>query len=309
MRRVAPALAGDSDVRVHDRLWHTLVYGGGPLAGWRLDLAFALAEASTAPLDSLGQLLGVLRHRADGGPARLSAKQREAAKRIVLGSATDDLPPHNNRVRLTLEHVERFGLNLVIPWLQARLEYVKSQAASGHYIHPLLDELQPLLHARRRRVDAKRELVRLLDELEAGTSGMYRLALEETVSWLGIDSGELTRRINQWARAGEDKQELAFAFLPSASWAVFTERARALLDARPDDPQVKEALLRARDPFSTISFMGDLEPSYRACADDYLRWVRSRDSRLQRIGQAAVALYERLADEQAERERREREGP
>ena len=309
VRRVAPALARDSDVSVRDRLWHTLVYGGGPLAGWRLDLAFALAEASTAPLDSLGQLLGALRHRADGGPDRLTAKQREAAKRIVLGSATDDLPPHNNRVRLTLEQVERFGLNLVIPWLRARLEYVKSQAAGGHYIHPLLDELQPLLHDRRRRADAKREFVRLLDELEAGTSGMYRLALGETVDWLGIDSGELTRRINHWARTGEDKRELAFAFLPSASWPVFTERARALLDARPGDPQVKEALLRARDPFSSISFMGDLEPSYRARADDYRRWVRSRDPRLREIGQAAVLLYERLADEQAERERREQEGP
>ena len=72
---------------------------------------------------------------------------------------------------------------------------------------------------------------------------------------------------------------------------------------------MKEALLRARDPVSSISFMGDLEPSYRARADDYRRWVRSRDPRLREIGQAAVALYQRLADEQAERERREREGP
>jgi hypothetical protein len=92
------------------------------------------------------------------------------------------------------------------------------------------------------------------------------------VGWLGIDSSELTRRIKQWARAGEDKLESAFAFLLSASWPVFTERARALLDARPDDPQVKEALSRARDPFSSISFMGDLEPSYRNHADDYRRW-------------------------------------
>jgi len=40
----------------------------------------------------------------------------------------------------------------------------------------------------------------------------------------------------------------AFAFLAAASWPVFTERARALLDARPNDPQVREALLKARDP-------------------------------------------------------------
>jgi hypothetical protein len=307
--RVASTLARDADVTVRDRLWHTLVYGGVLLVGWRLDLAFALAKASAAPLDRLGQLLSALSHRADGGPARLSAKQREAAKRLVLSSATDDLPPHNNRVRLTLEQIERFGLNLVIPWLRARLDYVKSQAASGRYIHPLLDELEPLLQAHRRRADAKREFRRLLDELETGATGMYRLAVEETVGWLGIDSGELTRRINQWAQAGEDKWELAFAFLASARWSVFTERARALLDARPDDLQVREALLKARDPLSSISFMGDLEPSYRARADEYRRWTRSRDPRLRELGQEAVALYQRLADEQAENERRERERP
>src|SRR6266498_3916754 len=112
-------------------------------------MAFALAEASETPLDRLGQLLGVLPHRADGGPVRLSAKQREAAKRIVLGSATADLPPHNHRVPLTLRRVERFGLDLVIPWLQGRLDYVKSQAGGGHYVHPHLDELEPLLQDRK----------------------------------------------------------------------------------------------------------------------------------------------------------------
>jgi hypothetical protein len=45
------------------------------------------------------------------------------------------------------------------------------------------------------------------------------------VRWLGIDSSELTHRINQWARAGGGKLDLAFAFLASASWPVFTERA------------------------------------------------------------------------------------
>jgi hypothetical protein len=306
-RRVAPALAQDTDVSVRDQLWHTLVYNGAPLAGWRLDLALVLAEASATPLDRLGQLLGALPHRGDGGPARLSAKQREAAKRIVLGSATADLPLHNHRVPLALAQAERFGLDLVIPWLQACLDYVKGQATAGHYIHPHLEELEPLLRARRRRAAAKRELNRLLDEFEAGASGGYRLGLEDAVRWLGIDSSELTHRINQWARAGGGKLDLAFAFLASASWPVFTERAYALLDARPNDPQVREALLRGRDPFSSFGFIGDLEPTYRAAADEYRRWTHSRDRRLRELGQEAVALYERRASQQAADERRERE--
>ena len=306
-RGVAPALAHDADPSVRDQLWHTLVYGGATLAGWRLDLALALAEASATPLDRLGQLLGMLGHRADGGPVRLSAKQREAAKRIVLGSATADLPPHNHRVQLALAQVERVGLELVIPWLQARLDYVRSQAAADHYVHPNLEELEPLLRACRRRAAAKRELNRLLDELEAGASGLYRLGVEQTVGWLGIDSGELTRRIDQWSRAGDDKLGLAFAFLAAASWPVFTERVCAILDARPNDPQVREALLKARDPFYSFGFIRDLESSYHDRADEYRRWTRSRDPRLRKLGQEAVALYERLAREEAANERRERE--
>jgi hypothetical protein len=41
-------------------------------------------------------------------------------------------------VPLALAQAERFGLDLVIPWLQARLDYVKGQATLGHYIHPHL---------------------------------------------------------------------------------------------------------------------------------------------------------------------------
>jgi hypothetical protein len=206
-----------------------------------------------------------------------------------------------------LEEVERFGLDLVLPWLRARLDYAKSQAASHHYIGPLPDKLQPLLHARQRRAAAKRELKRLLDELEAGASGWYQLNLGQAVDWLGIDSSDLTRRINEWARAGEDKRTLAFAFLASASWPVFTKRAHALLDVRPGDSQVREALLRARDPFSSINLIRDLEQSYRACADEYQRWTRSHDPRLRELGREAVGRYERLADEEAAKQRRERE--
>jgi hypothetical protein len=107
--------------------------------------------------------------------------------------------------------------------------------------------------------------------------------------------------------ADEDGRILAFAFLDSASWPVFTQRARTLLDARPGDPQVREVLLRARDPFSSGGFIGSLEPSYRAHADEYRRWTRSRDPRLRELGHEAVRLYERLADEEAAKEWRERE--
>jgi hypothetical protein len=65
--------------------------------------------------------------------------------------------------------------------------------------------------------------------------------------------------------------------------------------------------LRGRDPFSSFGFIGDLEPAYRAAADEYRRWTYSRDRRLRELGQEAVALYERLADELAAKERRERE--
>jgi hypothetical protein len=307
-RRITPTLAQDPDTTVRDQLWRALVYSATPPSGWRLDVALTLTEASETSLELLGQLLGIIRHRADS-KTRLSSKQRQKVKHIVLASAAADFLPHDRRVhlQLTLEEIDRFGLDLVIPWLRARLDYAKSQIGSGRYIHHLPDELRPLLHARRRQADAKREFRRLLDELEAGASGMYRYSLEQAVSWLGIDSNELTRRVSQWARAGEDRRGLAFAFLDSASWSVFTQRARALLDARPGDPQVHEVLLRARNPFSSSGFIGSLEPSYRAHADEYRHWTRSRDPRLRELGQEAVRLYERLADEEAAKEWRERE--
>jgi hypothetical protein len=65
--------------------------------------------------------------------------------------------------------------------------------------------------------------------------------------------------------------------------------------------------LRGRDPFSSFGFIGDLEPAYRAAADEYRRWTHSRDRRLHDLGQEAVALYERRASQQAADERSERE--
>lgn len=307
-RHIMPTLALDPETSVRDQLWRALVYGGTPPSGWRLDVALTLTEASETSLELLGQLLGVIRHRADS-KTRLSSKQRQKIKHIVLASAAADLLPHDRRVhlQLTLEEIDRFGVDLVMPWLRARLDYAKSQIGSGRYVHHLPDELRPPLYARRQQATAKREFRRLLDELEAEPSGMYRYSLVQAVSWLGIDTNELTHRVSQWARAGEDGRILAFAFLDSASWPVFTQRARALLDARPGDPQVREVLLRARDPFSSSGFIGSLEPAYRAHADEYRRWTRSRDPRLRELGQEAVRLYERLADEEAAKEWRERE--
>jgi hypothetical protein len=119
-RRIMPTLAQDPDTSVRDQLWRALVYGGTPPSGWRLDVALTLTEASETSLELLGQLLGVIRHRADS-KTRLSSKQRQKIKHIVLASAAADLLPHDRRVhlQLTLEGIDRFGFDLVIPWLRA----------------------------------------------------------------------------------------------------------------------------------------------------------------------------------------------
>lgn len=92
--------------------------------------------------------------------------------------------------------------------------------------------------------------------------------------------------------------------LSSGNWAVFTPRARLVLNARPFDPEIRPALIYAREP---IGFVGSREPYYRARANDYRRWVRSKDPRLRDVGRDAVEHYERLEDEAADYDRRERE--
>jgi len=205
---------------------------------------------------------------------------------------------------MALEEAERFGLDLVFPWLRARLDHVK-RAGSRRYIYPVPDELQLLVHTRRRTAAGRRELSRLLDEIEKpSTNGMYRFALDEVIVWLGSDSALVTERVERWAKGPVRQRRLALSFLSSSSWTVFTRRARLLLDARPNDPELRRALIYAREP---LSFIGDRQPYYGARADDYRRWMRSKDARLRELGREAAAHYDQLADEAAEYDRRERE--
>jgi hypothetical protein len=307
LRRVAPTLAEDPDPSVRSAIWQALAYGASePPSGWRLNLALKITESSEAPLDLLDQLLSLVRHRsqADIRPPRLTASQRERVRRIILASAAVDDIPRQHRVQMALKEAERFGLDLVLPWLRARLDHVKRRA-NGHYIHPLPDELHPLVYTRRTSAAGRRELRRLLDEVEKpSTKGMYRYGVDEAVTWLGADSAEVTRRVAKWAKGSMNERRLALSFLSSGNWAVFTRRARLVLNARPFDPEIRRALMYAREP---MSFVGSREPYYRGRADDYRRWLRSKDALLREIAREAVEHYERLADEAEDYDRRERD--
>lgn len=307
LRRLASTLAEDPDPSVRGAVWQALTYGASePPSGWRLNLALEITESSEAPLDLLDQLLSLVRHRsqADTRPPRLTASQRERVRRIILASAAVDDIPRQHRVQMALEEAERFGLDLVLPWLRARLDHVKRRA-DGRYIHPLPDELQPLVDTRRISAAGRRELRRLLDEVEKpSTKGMYRFGVDEAIAWLGSDGEEVTRRIAVWAKGTRHQRRLGLSFLNSGNWRVFTRRARLVLDAQPNDGEVRQALIYAREP---LGFVGSREPYYRARADDYRRWIRSKDPRLREIGREAVEHYERLADEAEEYDRRERE--
>ncbi len=307
LRRVASTLAEDPDASVRGAMWQALTYGASePPSGWRLNLALAITESSDAPLDLLDQLLSLVRHRSqpDAPPRHLTRSQREHVRRIILSSAAVDEIPRQHRVQMALEEAERLGLDLVLPWLRARLDHVK-EGAGSRYIHPLPDELQPLIYARRASAAGRRELRRLLDELEKpSTSGLYRFGVDEAIAWLGSDSAEVTRCVAKWAKGSKSQRRLALSFLGCGSWSMFTRRARLVLNARPDDPEIRRALIYAGEP---RSFVGSREPYYRAHADNYRRWVRSRDPRLRVIGREAVEHYERLADEAEDYDRRKRE--
>jgi hypothetical protein len=175
----------------------------------------------------------------------------------------------------------------------------------GHYIYPLPDELHPLVHRRRTRAAGRRELRRLLDEVQKpSTKGIYRHGVGEAIAWLGSDSAEVTRRVAEWAKGTKRQRHLALSFLSSGNWTTFTQRARLVLDARPYDPEIRRALIYAREP---LGFVGSREPYYRARANDYRRWLRSKEPRLRGLGREAVEHYERLAEEAADHHRRERE--
>lgn len=307
LRRVASTLAQDPDPSVRAAVWQALTYGAsGSPAGWRLSLALEITESSEAPLGLLDQLLSLVRHRPQPGkPAlRLTKSQREHVRRIILASAAVDDIPRQHRVQMALEEAERLGLDLVLPWLRARLDHVRRRAGV-RYIHPLPDELQPLVHARRTSAAGRRDLRRLLDEVEKpSTNGLYRFGVDEAIAWLGSDSAEVTRRVANWAEGSESQRRLAVSFLGSGNWSVFTRRARLVLNARPDDPEIRRALIYAREP---MSFVGSRALYYRGRAADYRRWLRSRDPRLREIGREAVEHYKELAREAELHELRERE--
>jgi hypothetical protein len=306
-RRIFRQRATDPDEMVRDLVWRGLVYySAQPLAGWRLNLALQLTEANSSSLELLDQVLGMLRQQAvqSGTKPTLTTGQKAAVRRIILTSATTDQVPRNHRLSMALEEVQLLGLDLVLPWLREHLDHVRIGGAA-RFVQPLPDELQPHVHSRGGTAGGRRELERLLDELEkTTTTGLYRMAVEEAVSWLGSDSAAVTRRIGRWAIGGKRERQLAHRYVHSGNWRIFTSRARLLLAARPDDPDVHASLIAPRYP---RVFMGSLEPHYQACANQYRRWYEHRDRRLRALGIQAVEQYERLAEEAAERERRERE--
>jgi transcriptional regulator with XRE-family HTH domain len=121
---------------------------------------------------------------------------------------------------------------------------------------------------------------------------------------LAGDSTIVTNKVGEWIRGGPRLRRLALAFVTASDWKVFTKRAQILLDARPNDRQIRDFLIGVRYPRSWI---GSSEPHLLAQAEAFRRWKRSRDPRLRALGAEAIAQYERMAAEAAERERRERE--
>jgi hypothetical protein len=306
-RPVLTVLASDAEIGVRNATWRVLVYqSDASLGNWRLDLVLELIERSPDALELLNQVVHRLRHQAHtGGVAlQLTRAQREAVRTLVLLSAREDRYPTNQRLRLVLEELEEAGLDLVLPWVAARLKFVR-EAAVGRYVNTLPEEIHHLLYARRNRASSRRELTRLLDEIEKPTStGLYRHGLEQAIAWLGADSEILTRRIATWARGGVHEVRLAHSFANYGKWRTFTKRARLLLDARPTDAGLREWLIESRHP---MSFVGSREPYYRARANDYRRWIRSKDHRLRKLGEEAASLYEERADAAVQQERREQD--
>ena len=304
--RLLAVLASDSDEVIRAIVWRGLVYfSGEPLAGSRLDLVLQLTRSSTSPLELLGQLLGRLRHQVEDRPtrSRLSATQRKTLREVILESAHLEDSPRNQRLKLVLEEALDLGVDLVLPWLRERLTYIKDGDVA-QYTLPLPDELQPLLYARRERKAARVEVERLLNELEDDrTTGLYRLAVEQAVDWLGADSAAVTTRMATWAGGRGRQRELAYHYVHSGNWRTFTKRARLLLDAQGDSADVRQALIGDRFP----NRFGDLEPYLLARANDYRRWLNHHDGRLREIAKEAIAYLEQAAEDEAERERRVRE--
>ena len=173
-------------------------------------------------------------------------------------------------------------------------------------MQPLPDELAPFVRSRRRQVAARIELARLLQEVEKpSTDGMYRFGVDEAIEWLGGDSELVTAKVAEWISGDERLRRLALSFVHSSNWKVFTRRVKLVLNARPNDPEIRRFLLGVRRYPS--SWVGNMEPYFRSQAHAYRQWTRARDPQLRALGAEAVAEYERLADEAVAQEQRERE--
>lgn len=306
LKRIVKKLAPDPDDSVRRMVWGALTYGSArELSGWRLDQALDITRTLAAPLDSLDTLLRAVRIQVPGGEVPpLTSAQRRRVKGIILDSARVDATPSQHRVRTTLEEAEVLGLDLVLPWVRTRLEFLRSRQDED-YIVPLPDEVRGMVQMRRKSATARRELVRLMAELGAHPDNWrYRSGLTDAITWLGDDSPTLTRQVAWWATGEEAEIQLALTFAVSSQWTVFTKRAKALLDALPGDIRVHQVLIRGREP---MSFIGSREPYYRGVAEQYRQWVSSTDRRLRAIGEEAVALYEARADEAANEDRQRQE--
>jgi hypothetical protein len=206
---------------------------------------------------------------------------------------------------MTLTELEQLKIDLTFDWLRARLEHVRRNHTS-RYIQPLPDELGPFVRSRRRQALARAELARLLAEVEGpSAAGMYRFGIDQAIRWLGGDSELLTQKIGEWIRRGPRFQQLALSFVNTSDWKVFTKRAKVVLDARPNDPEIPRFLIGMRR--YPGSWIGSMEPYLRSQADAFRQWTRSLDARLRALGAEAVATYERLAQEAVAEERSRRE--
>jgi hypothetical protein len=301
-RPILTALAQDGDARVTSLAYWRLVYSPaeGP-RGWRLDVAIAAAGRSDDPLEALDRLLSVIRHRTPGrGRLKLKTDQKDAIRAHVIATAASVRLPSHQRLAMSLQELDEYGIDLALSWLRARLDHLREHATTA-YMSTLPDELAPFVRAKRRTKEGRAELDALLTEITLpAAKGMYRLALEQAVRWLGEDSAALTAKIGEWIRGDKQKRQLALSFVKTADWKLFTTRAKLVLDARPNDADIRRFLIEVRSYPS--SWSGSLEPYYESQSAAYEGWTRSRDHRLRLLGAEAMKKFAQYAAEEKARE-------
>jgi hypothetical protein len=302
-RPVLTALVADADAGVASRALQALMYGAAALSGWRIDLVLDSLRSRDDPLRLLDQLLSLVRHRTGSGArARVTAKQKQAIREIVVETARAEPLPSHQQLAMTLRELEQHRLDVAIDWLLARLEFIKEEEGKRGYLRAPPEEIAPFVVTRRNSAAGKRALTEFLDEVsEESSAGMYRIALDEAIGWLGRDSEIVTNKVREWIAGPPRLRELAVSFVMTSDWRVYTKRVKIVLDARPQDHQLARSLVGPRFP---RSWVGNLDRFYLGQANAYRQWTRSRDPRLKKLGAEAVAEFERLAAEEAENERR-----